>query len=185
MISWPTQQHYLQDDDLLLRPTEPADAPIMFAYIADDAEIAEYTRVPDPYLLGHSESAIEQWRDDFDAEQVMQYAITVGGGPIVGQVTLFAINQHDHNAELGFLLARHARGNSLMARSVELLCDYAFAIGFQKIYAYVDPRNVASIKTLLKAGFSQEAVLDRHMTRRDGTQGPAVMMSLWNEFDED
>ena len=184
MISWPEQQHILVEDDLLLRATEPGDAAAMYNYIAGDREIEEFTRVPAPYELHHSESAIVRWREDFEDQEVLQYAVTIGGGPIVGQVTLFGINHHDHNAELGYLLSRAARGNSVMARAVELLVDYAFAIGFRKIYAYTDPLNIASIKTLLKAGFEQEALLKNHMTRRDGTQADALMFSKWNEIDE-
>ncbi len=184
MITWPERQHILVEDDLLLRATEPADAPVMYAYISGDRDIEEFTRVPSPYELHHSESAIARWREDFEDQEVLQYAITLNGGPIIGQVTLFGINHHDHNAELGYLLSRDARGNSVMARAVELLVDYAFAIGFRKIYAYTHPQNVASMKTLLKAGFEQEALLKNHMTRRDGTQGDALMFSKWNEFED-
>ena len=46
---------------------------------------------------------------------------------------------------------------------------------------YTHPLNVASIKTLLNAGFEKEAVLKKHMTRRDGVQDDALMFSKWDE----
>lgn len=185
MIHWPREQPVLTEDELALRPTRVEDAPAMFAYISGDPEIIEFTRVPSPYELADSQRAVEQWHADFAEQQVLQYAITIGDGPIVGQVSLHTINAFDHTAEIGYLLSAKYRGRAIVSRAIELLSDYAFAIGFRKIYAYVDPRNIASAKALLKAGFTQEVTLRAQLTRRDGSQSDALMFSKWNEFDDD
>ena len=181
MISWPAQQPTLTEDEITLRPTRPEDAEAMYAYIANDRDINEFTRVPSPYEKSHSVAAIDQWNADFLEELVLQYAITIDDGPIIGHVSLHSINAFDHMAEIGYIVSADYRGRNIASRSIELLCDYAFAIGFRKISAYVDPRNIASAKAVMKAGFVQEARLRRHFTLRDGSQADALMFSRWDE----
>ena len=177
MINWPEIQPILQDGDLTLRPTTIDDAPFMFNYIAGDIEISTFTTVPADYTLEMAHEAIERWANGFEDKTVMQNAICIKDGPIIGQVSLQSIDIRDHHAQIGYLLNRNFRGQGIMTRAVSLLCDYAFGIGFRRLGAFAMPRNGGSVRTLEKNGFIQEAVLRNYITELDGSQTDAVLFS--------
>jgi RimJ/RimL family protein N-acetyltransferase len=58
-----------------------------------------------------------------------------------------------------------------------MISDFAFAIGFRRLFAITLPDNLASQKSLLNAGFELETVLRDAMTRRNGVQANAVMFA--------
>ncbi|MEY4322374.1 MAG: hypothetical protein RL410_155 [Actinomycetota bacterium] len=182
MIQWPETQPDLSEDEITLRAFRPDDAEVMFAYVSGDPEIIEFTTVPDPYVIEDAHKAIERWTTGFADKDCMQYAITINGGQPIGHVTLFAVDLFDHHVEIGYLLSAGARGQGLMARCVELLSDYAFAIGFRRVHARTMIENIASAKTLLKAGFEQEAVLKNYMTKRNGEQTDALLFAKFADF---
>jgi RimJ/RimL family protein N-acetyltransferase len=62
-----------------------------------------------------------------------------------------------------------------------MLADFAFAIGFRRLTAITLPENLASQKTLFKAGFELETVLRDRMTKRDGLQTNAVLFAKFTD----
>ena len=62
-----------------------------------------------------------------------------------------------------------------------MISGFAFGIGFRRLSAITLPENVASQKTLLKAGFEMETVLRDGLSRRDGTQADAVLFAKFPE----
>lgn len=180
MILWPEVQPVLQDGDLTLRPTTIEDAEFMYKYIAGDVDIATFTTVPSDYTLQMAYDAIELWKNGFEDKTVMQSAICINEGPIIGQISLQSIDIRDHHAEIGYLLNAEFRGQGIMSRAVSLLSDYAFGIGFRRLGAFAMPRNIGSVRTLEKNGFEQEAVLRNFITELDDTQTDAVLFSKVN-----
>lgn len=177
MIFWPEVQPVLQDGNLTLRPTTFEDASAMYEYIVGDMEIATFTTVPVDYTPELANAAIELWAEGFENKTLMQNAICIDDGPIIGQVSLQAVDLRDHHAEIGYLLNAAYRGQGIMTRAVSLLCDYAFGIGFRRIGAFAMERNISSIRILEKNGFSKEAVLRNYITELDNTQTDAVLYS--------
>lgn len=173
-IVWPAVQPTLTDGELTLRPVEATDAKPMFEYIAGDLDIAEWTTVPHPYTMDDAVTAVEKWAAGYENKEIMQFAITVNGGPIIGHISLQYISLMDHNAEIGYIISKDARRQGVATRATQLLTDFAFRIGFRRINAVVMPDNIGSQKTLLKAGYYQEAVLRDFFTRRNGEQCEAL-----------
>lgn len=183
MILWPTNLPVLSESEFILRELTIADAPAMCGYIQNDSDIFEFTVVPENYTVDDSVRAVSRWQTGFADHEVMQWGVVLRNGTLVGQVSLQAINEHDHVAQVGYLMAREYRGRNLMTTAVELVADYAFAIGFRRLEALTAHHNVPSIKVLLKAGFVQEAILQQAMTARTGEQLDAVLFAKLNDFD--
>ncbi|MEY3697162.1 MAG: hypothetical protein RJA41_812 [Actinomycetota bacterium] len=180
MILWPEVQPVLQEGDLTLRPTTIDDAENMYKYIAGDFEISTFTTVPADYTMQMAYEAIERWATGYAEKTVMQNAICINDGPIIGQISLQSVDLRDHHAEIGYLLNAEYRGQGIMNRAVSLLTDYAFGIGFRRIGAFAMERNVASTRTLENNGYEREAVLRNYITETDGTQSDAVLFSKIN-----
>lgn len=180
MIFWPEVQPVLQEGNLTLRPTTIEDAEHMYKYISGDADIATFTTVPSDYTLQMAFDAIERWRSGYEEKTVMQNAICINDGPIIGQISLQSVDIRDHHAEVGYLLSAEYRDQGIMNRAVSLLTDYAFGIGFRRLGAFAMERNIASVRTLEKNGFEREAVLRSYITELDDSQTDAILFSKIN-----
>lgn len=174
MIDWPSVQPRLTEGELLLRPVESTDTDSIFDYCSDFSS-AEYTTIPWPYTREHAVAAVDRWAASFVDRTALTYAITEDGGEMLGSVSLHSIVEFDHVAEIGYLLAPAARGRGLAVRSVRLLTDYAFAIGFRRLQGLVAEKNLASATVLERCGYTRETLMRKAMTNRDNSQCDALL----------
>ena len=175
MISWPISEPVLVDKALMLRPWYIDDVPAVFD-ICQDPTIQEFTTVPVPY----TREIAELWIRTSPQKYLEREKISLAGirnGELALSISLHSIHEFDHVGEIGYWVSPQARGEGLASLAVEMLTDFAFAIGFRRITAITLPENMASQKTLLNAGFELETVLRDGMTRRDGTQTNSVLFA--------
>ena len=175
MISWPINEPVLVDKALMLRPWHLDDVPEVFK-ICQDPAIQEFTTIPVPYTREIAELWIRTSPQKYAEREKISLA-GVRNGEVVLSISLHSIHEFDHVGEIGYWVSSSARGEGLASHAVEMLTDFAFAIGFRRITAITLPENMASQKTLLKAGFELETVLRDGMTRRDGTQTNSVLFA--------
>jgi len=90
---------------------------------------------------------------------------------LAGIVSLHSIDFANHRAEVGYWLVKEARNKGIGTSAVELITEYGLmTMGFRRIDALVDNRNVASKRLLEKAGYQFEGILKNYVTRPDGNQ---------------
>ncbi len=71
-----------------------------------------------------------------------------------------------------------ARGKNLAARALAQAIDYVFDVkGARRIFADIDPDNIASIRTFEKLGFRHEGVLRGNWETHIGVRD-SVMLGL-------
>jgi RimJ/RimL family protein N-acetyltransferase len=88
-----------------------------------------------------------------------------------GVMSLHTIDIPNHRAEIGYWLAKEARGHGICIKAAELITEYGLmTIGFKRIDGIVDVRNEPSKAALLKAGYEFEGIMKSYVTRRDGSQ---------------
>jgi RimJ/RimL family protein N-acetyltransferase len=175
MISWPISEPVLVDKALMLRPWHLDDVSAVFG-ICQDPAIQEFTTVPVPY----TKEIAELWIRSSPQKYLEREKISLAGvrnGELVLSVSLHGIHEFDHVGEIGYWVSPFARGEGLASHAVEMLADFAFAIGFRRLTAKTLPENLASQKTLLNAGFELETVLRDAMTKRDGAQTNSVLFA--------
>ena len=79
---------------------------------------------------------------------------------LIGTAGLFHVEMNHKRAELGYALGRMHWGNGYIHEALSSLLDYAFnELCLHRLEADVDPRNVKSIKTLERLGFTREGYL--------------------------
>jgi len=82
------------------------------------------------------------------------------GGPIVGTCSLFALHEASRRAELGYALAVEQQGRGLMHEALVAVLDWAFGpLALHRLEADADPRNLPSLRTLERLGFTREGTL--------------------------
>jgi ribosomal-protein-alanine N-acetyltransferase len=144
---------------LLLRPPCPEDADA-YVVLASDPDFAAYgsRRAPDREATVRALARIiaTPW------ERRPEFAVLLAG-QVIGRVSLDidAVNQI---AALGYGIARPHWGQGLASEAAGAMVDYAFnVLGLAKVWARVDPRNVASVRVLEKLGMQHEGTLRSHV----------------------
>jgi ribosomal-protein-alanine N-acetyltransferase len=153
----------LADESVTLRPLRPDDAPAFAAAFADDPELGA--------LVGFEEDPDEAWfRDSFDGEQRpgFQLAVTAGGSDaFLGLVIVHHVEAQQGRAEVGFWLAREARGAGLGRRAVTLLVDWLFDHPWvRRLELTTTPGNAGALALAESLGFTREGVLRQRVVER-------------------
>ncbi len=180
MIWWPEEIPTLKSDSLTMRPMRPSDAEDIYRAV-QDPEIPKFTTLPADYPI---DLAIEFANTRADASFVNKTELvfviedsrlaTVGypySNGFAGVMSLHTIDIPNHRAEIGYWLAKEARGQGICTKAAELITEYGLmTIGFKRIDGIVDVRNEPSKAALLKAGYEFEGIMKSYVTRRDGSQ---------------
>jgi ribosomal-protein-alanine N-acetyltransferase len=198
MIWWPEEVPTLKSDTLTMRPMRPSDAEDIYRAV-QDPEIPKFTTLPADYpidlaiefantraaasfvnktelvfviedsrLENSSASTSTSTSDSKSANLASGYPYSNG---FAGVMSLHTIDIPNHRAEIGYWLAKEARGQGICTKAAELITEYGLmTIGFKRIDGIVDVRNEPSKAALLKAGYEFEGIMKSYVTRRDGSQ---------------
>ena len=180
MIWWPEKVPTLKSDSLTMRPMRPSDAEDIYRAV-QDPEIPKFTTVPADYPIDlaiefantrAAASFVNKTELVFVIEDAQlataEYPYSNG---FAGVMSLHTIDIPNHRAEIGYWLAKEARGHGICTKAAELITEYGLmTIGFKRIDGIVDVRNEPSKAALLKAGYEFEGILKSYVTRRDGSQ---------------
>jgi RimJ/RimL family protein N-acetyltransferase len=101
-------------------------------------------------------------------EQGLAAAVELHDGTFVGDVVLFYMQPAEHRSiELGFSFAPTHQGNGFATEAARAVVDWAFSVGFHRVYGRLEPRNVASARVLEKLGMRKEA----HLVENEWVKG--------------
>jgi RimJ/RimL family protein N-acetyltransferase len=104
-------------------------------------------------------------------------ALDARTGAIVGGGTLHHLDAERAIVEIGYWVLRQAQRRGYATRIARLLAEQAFALGVQRVAAYVNVGNVASERVLARAGFTREGVV-RSMPVPSGARIDKTLFSL-------
>ncbi|MET9348892.1 GNAT family N-acetyltransferase [Streptomyces termitum] len=167
----------LTTERLRLRAFVPEDEDLVYAHCQDPA-VRRWTTVPDPY--GREDAVFflnrivpDGWRDDTDYTFAVE---PLESGPLFGAVGLH--NRGPGVWEVGFWLAREARGRGHMTEVVRAVAHWAFTgLGCVRLVWRAEIGNTASRAVAERAGFSVEGV-QRAGLLHNGTLRDAWVASL-------
>jgi RimJ/RimL family protein N-acetyltransferase len=85
--------------------------------------------------------------------------------------------------EVGFLLAKEARGRGVATRAVGLLVDWSFReLGMGRVQGLVHPDNPRSARVLERLGFRREGFLRDYRTGKAGREDRILFSVLPDEL---
>ena len=151
----------LVTERLLLRGLRDDDVDALRA-IYGDVEVIRYMADQDKPILDADEL---QWVIDWSRRMYangsgIRWAIELKGAPgLIGTCGFHLHDRHNQHAEVGYDLARVYWRQGIMSEALRPVLRYGFEqLKLHRIEANVTEGNIASVKTLLKAGFRQEGV---------------------------
>jgi RimJ/RimL family protein N-acetyltransferase len=162
----------LIEGETALRPWRDADLPAIVA-ACQDPEIARWTRVPWPYGESDARQYLLQRFDALHSGTAAPFAIVEArqDGRLLGSISLISLHWAHRRGEVGYWLAREARGQGHATQAVRLICRWgAAALGLERIDLLAATGNAASQRVAERAGFTCEGVLRSYMEGKEGRQ---------------
>ncbi|MGC4892838.1 GNAT family N-acetyltransferase [Micromonospora sp. DT31] len=152
---------------LLLRPWEAADAAVFFAAYHDPEIRHWHTRQP------ASEDQAREWfdlyRQAWAEETGASWAVTRGGGEVLGRMAMGGMDLHDGVAGCSYWMLPAARGAGVASRALTTLSVWALGeAGFHRLYLDHSTRNNASCRVAVKARFLLEGTKRSDAVHSDG-----------------
>ena len=150
-----------------------------------DADIVRWTRVPARYGEADARSFLLARYDAVLAGTTAPFAIvsTNDDTQLLGSISLMRMAWQHARAEVGYWLARDARGQGHVTRAVRLICRWGFeTLDLERIDLLAGTGNAASQKVAERAGFTREAVLRSYMRGKGERQDMVAFGLLRDEF---
>ena len=98
-------------------------------------------------------------------------------GDVAGGGILHHLDAERGIVEIGYWVLPEARRSGIATRIARLLAEHAFALGVERVAAYVNVDNPASERVLERAGYTREGVV-RSMPKPDGRRVDKTLFSL-------
>jgi RimJ/RimL family protein N-acetyltransferase len=152
---------------LLLRPWEPSDAAVFLAAYQDPEIQHWHTRQP------ASEDQVREWFDQYRQawaqETGASWAVTRGGGEVLGRIAMGGLNLDDGVAGCAYWVLPAARGAGVASRALTALSVWALGeAGFHRLHLDHSTRNNASCRVAVKSGFLLEGTKRSDAVHSDG-----------------
>jgi RimJ/RimL family protein N-acetyltransferase len=160
LIEGPTALRAWRDSDL---------QPLVTA--CQDPEISRWTRVPFPYGPSDARNYLLQRHDALHAGASAPFAIVLAEDRdyLLGSISLMRFSWKNARGEVGYWLAKDARGQGHTTRAVRLITNWGFVhLGLHRIDLVAATGNPASQRVAERCGFTREAVLRSFMVSKNG-----------------
>jgi RimJ/RimL family protein N-acetyltransferase len=166
----------LTDGVIVLRRRGPGDADDVHALnIIPDVAARSVRPVPTrDETVERCARAAYAWLIGASAEFTIRDAAT---GGFVGDIGLFGV--HFGQGMIGYSLSPEWRGRAYATRAARLVTDWAFdAVGLVRVVAGTAPDNIASQRTLEKAGFAREGYERSRLPTQDGDRVDNIAFAI-------
>jgi RimJ/RimL family protein N-acetyltransferase len=164
----------VRTERLVLRPYRPDDVGAVLRACQDPLIQRWISALPHPYTEGVARNWACEQAPRERAEGRGMPTVVEADGELVGSSGVH-LTPSRLGPEIGYWIAREARGHGYAAEAARGLADWALRLGAPRVHLYADVGNHASQVTARRAGFTQEGVVRSCIEYRDGTRGDAVL----------
>lgn len=143
----------LKLSELAIVPESLSDADDIYKYMGCDAEITKYTGW-NPYQT--LDSTIEKIKRDICSENDSYSWVIKKDGEFIGTIGAYDYNAEDSSIEIGYSISREHWGKGYAKSAVKAVVEFLKSepnISIIRAWSHKD--NIASIKVLLGAGFTE------------------------------
>jgi RimJ/RimL family protein N-acetyltransferase len=161
---------------LTLRFLNEADIPALYDMFSN-AEVMRYWSRPPWTDLSEAWAMLADTQEGYLTRSALQLGIERHADRVlVGECSLFHFHVASRRAEMGYALGRPYWGAGYMNEALQAFVGYAFQVmDLNRLEADIDPRNLASARTLERLGFQKEG----HLRERWIVSGEVSDTSLY------
>ncbi|MGL5005452.1 MAG: GNAT family N-acetyltransferase [Casimicrobium sp.] len=153
-----------------------------------DPEVTRYLPYPPWQTMDDASAWFERTKTRHTDKVAAQFAIRINADSgdsvrTIGNALLFQFDTENEVAEIGYVIARAHWGEGYTTEAMRPLIDYAFnTLGFHRLEAKLDPRNLASAKVLTKLGFAHEGTRRENWLDHNGRSDSGLYGLLRREW---
>lgn len=154
-----------------------------FLAITGDPDVArwEYSEPATPEQARNLLDELLNLPDTVELEWVDYGIVTPDTDSLIGLVS-HSFDPVQRQAEIGYRIARAFWGQGYGTESVRGLLAHCFGRGAHRVFAIVEPRNLASVRVLEKVGMRREAYLIENCWVKGEWQSEYIYAMLEREY---
>lgn len=170
----------IETERLILRKIELADAEDLCELLNDEKVQEFLTGIPENYTV---EMAIDYignvMSKNYSKKDFYDWGIEdKKTQKLIGRISVYKFDDYRRMADLVWYLIPTVRGKGYMTEAGKVVIEYLQNIGFDRIEAFANVENIASIKVMEKIGMQYEGTLRKYDCRRDNSLYDAKMYSI-------
>ena len=167
----------LSDGVVTLRAKTRTDVDAITAACADP-EIPRWTLVPDPYRPADARTWIAATELELDAGLGIDWLVVDAEDRLLASIGLMGIDRERGVGEIGYWVAREARGRGVAGRAVRLVCEWAASeLGLTTLELVIHEDNAPSHAVARSAGFTHRG--ERRVPPRKGLREGRYLVHQW------
>jgi RimJ/RimL family protein N-acetyltransferase len=169
----------LSDGVITLRAKGRDDVDALTA-ACQDPEIPRWTLVPVPYRRADALSWIAATELELNAGLAIDWLVVDADDTLLASIALMGIDREQGTGEIGYWVAREARGRGVATRAVRLVCAWAASeLGLTTLELVIHEDNAPSHAVARAAGFTQTG--EHRPPRREGLHEGSYLVHHWHE----
>ena len=150
--------------------------------ITADAQAVRFTRIPEPLPDDFAPGWLQRYVDGRAAGTAFGWAAVDDDGTFLGVALAPHVDTEAREVELGYIVARAARGRGVATEMVRQLTRWAFEeLAALRVYLLIDVDNAASERVAERAGYVREGVM-RSVHLKAGRR---IDQAVWSRLPSD
>lgn len=176
----------IETERLILRPFVMADASAMYENWASDPEVTKYVTWPAHSSIEITRMVLRDWTEGYERPDRYNWGIVLKeDGRLIGNISVVHLHEHVDACEIGYCMGKNWWGGGIMTEALRAVVDHLFEnVGFNRISARHDPRNIGSGRVMQKAGMTYEGTLRQVDRNNMGVCDASYYSILRSEWDK-
>lgn len=169
----------IETERLILRAFKESDAQLMFKNWASDDRVTKYLTWKSHENIKNTTLLCKLWEENYEKKDNYLWAIVLkeNNNPI-GSIGLVELFEETKCGEIGYCVGYDYWGKEIIKEALEAIVNYLKPVGFVRLQAVHDVKNLNSGKVLIKAGFEKEGILKKYALNNDKELVDVVMYSM-------
>lgn len=156
---------------LILRRFKPDDFYDMYKNWASDIETLKYLHWGPHSDITVTKQRVLSWVANYGRPDVYNWAIYLKSAKeVIGSISVEISDEKEETCEIGYCIGKAFWGRGIMPEALRAVMHYLFyEVGYKKIIARHDVKNIASGRVMQKAGMKFDKLIYGVGRRRDKT----------------
>ena len=170
----------IETDRLILRQIKVGDAKNL-SNLLNDEKVQEFLAgIPESYTIEMAKDYIgNKMAKNYLKKDFYDWGIEdKSTHKFIGRISVYKFDNDRRMADLVWYIMPTVRGKGFMTEAGKAVVKFLQDVGFERIEAFADVKNVASMRVMEKLGMEYEGTLRKYDCRRDDSLYDVKMYSI-------